>query len=150
MHLYEMRQQLIDGLGEAVRVIEFNDYINEQQIKNLNPYSGAEGTGSGFRVVLLTNIGNSIPNTLMLSIVPNVGKGCNAKMKRMLESDEIIVAAGSACNTKIAINHVLTAIGADDKIRSGALRISMGDEVTTGDVNKLIIALLKAASQCRK
>lgn len=152
MHLYEMRMHLLEKLKKQVRVITFNEYLSETANKGTNPYDvdGVNKSSKKFSIVLLTNIGNSLPNTVMLSVVPQSGKGCNAKMKKAMESNGIIVAAGSACNTHVAVNHVLTAIGADDKIRAGALRISMDDDVTSGNIDILAEELLNAGATCRK
>jgi cysteine desulfurase len=54
-----------------------------------------------------------------------------------LESNNIIVSIGSACNTKNKeASHVLYEMNCDEYIRSGTLRISLGDQNTTEHVKK--------------
>lgn len=77
---------------------------------------------------------NTLPSTLLISVIlpgpPN--KMCNSKLKEYLGRKGIIVSIGSACNTSSAkASHVLYAMGADERIRRGTIRISFGDYNTT-------------------
>lgn len=87
-----------------------------------------------------------LPNTLLLSfIAPNM---CNSRVKGILETKKIIVSIGSACNTSSEkASHVLYAMGADEKIKRGALRISFGEEKI--DHKKLVNELLFAIDSLR-
>lgn len=82
-----------------------------------------------------------LPNTLLFSIIKNndpameieakaANQMCNTEIKRRLAEKGIIVSIGSACNTKSKFaSHVLYAIGADARMKRGALRISLGEDI---------------------
>lgn len=91
-------------------------------------------------IVTLSTMQQCLPNTLLLSVVRRTPPAvCNASMKKQLESDGIIVSVGSACNTADAkASHVLYALGADQFVRQGCLRISFGDDTTQAHVDKFI------------
>ncbi|QYB17709.1 cysteine desulfurase IscS [Pacmanvirus S19] len=90
-----------------------------------------------------------LPNTLLLSVVKRTGTPiCNVKMKNSLEKQGIVISVGSACNTSDAkASHVLYAMGADDFIRKGALRISLGDVNTIEEAKKFVQEFLKIINQ---
>lgn len=88
-----------------------------------------------------------LPNTLLLSVVSTTATICNAKLKEALEADSIIISVGSACNTSSAkASHVLYAMGADEHIRRGALRISLGDTNTEAEIAQFVRAFARAVS----
>lgn len=91
-------------------------------------------------IVFLSGLTDYMCGTLLLSVVrvdpPAV---CNVKLREVLESMNIIVGIGSACNTSSKkASHVLSAIGADKYIKAGTLRISLGDDTTLNDVNAFL------------
>ena len=56
----------------------------------------------------------------------------------------ICVSTGSACNSKdTEISHVLKAIGLEEKLARGTIRISLGKNNTLEDVEKIVSALKK-------
>lgn len=83
-----------------------------------------------------------IPGILLLSVVkPSPPLICNTKIKQELEKRGIVVSIGSACNTASAkASHVLYALGADQYIRAGALRISVGDQNTLDEAAAFVRA----------
>jgi len=89
-----------------------------------------------------------LENTLLLAIVKRTEPYvCNTKIKEYLEARGIVVSVGSACNTASAkASHVLYAMGADQYIRKGAIRVSLGDFTTLSDVKKFIEVFREAAA----
>lgn len=89
---------------------------------------------------------NYLPNTLLLSVVKRSKKEpavCNVEIKKRLEADGIIVSIGSACSTSDPkASHVLYAMGADENIRKGVIRVSFGDENTPDDVKKFVASFV--------
>jgi cysteine desulfurase len=88
-------------------------------------------------IIFLTGIEPEyfLPNTILLSVVSTKHNICNAKLKKALATEKIIISVGSACNTSSAkASHVLYSIGADQDIRKGALRISLADATTKDEV----------------
>ncbi len=131
--IHSMKISIMDFLSNVYRTFTFAEYKSSSVI--LRPRE--------IVIIWLSGDKNYLSNTIMLSILKNVGNGgkpiCNAKIKESLEHADIIVSVGSACNTSNPkASHVLYAMGADEQIRKGALRISLGDENTPRDINKFI------------
>jgi cysteine desulfurase len=93
-----------------------------------------------------------LPNTLFISIIKRSAPAiCNVKFKGALERDNIIISVGSACNTSSdKASHVLYALGADELIRKGALRISLGDATTKEQCTAFIKSFLCILANCVK
>lgn len=91
-----------------------------------------------------------LPNTIFLSIIKRSEPPmCNTKFKESLANGGIIISVGSACNTSSdKASHVLYALGADSLIRSGALRISLGDNNTKEDCIAFVKCFLTTLSNC--
>ena len=93
------------------------------------------------------------PNTILLSYIPKKGttvKMCNGKLKKCLQAHGYIISIGSACNTKSKYaSHVLTAIGADDRIRAGTIRISFGDQNIADDMDVFVDTFVKCCVDVR-
>lgn len=87
-----------------------------------------------------------LPNTLLLSVVKKTKPYiCNEKLKNYLEKKNIIVSVGSACNTSSkSASHVLYSMGADEYIRKGALRISVGGSATESQAKKFVAEFINA------
>ena len=67
-----------------------------------------------------------------------------------LDANGICASAGSACNTGNSDpSHVLTAIGLNDKLANGALRITLGKENSKEDVDFLIDVLISEVNKLR-
>lgn len=81
-----------------------------------------------------------LPNTILMSVVKRKGEFmCNVNLKKYMESKGVVVSVGSACNTASPkASHVLYSMGADEYIRKGAIRVSLGDETTSADCNKFV------------
>lgn len=146
--MFALKQQLIHGLAQILPVRTYADYyasrpkplecvvfshavfaqdIDSEQYGPYGPYE------------------QYLCNTILLSVVWTRGEFCNVKVKNYLESEGIVVSVGSACNTASAkASHVLYALSADKYIRRGALRISLGDDNTSADIEKFLIAFGKA------
>ncbi len=158
-HLLSLRSHLLFGLAKMFSGENYdkfygkddnytgNDILDRGDIDDKNSWAR-------MRVVLLTNKEESIPNTLMFSIirlgsydVHNEDKRfCNVKFKKSLFARGFIISIGSACNTKLkGPSHVLKAIGAPFLIRSGTIRISMLDSTTHDQVDKLLQAIKYSA-----
>lgn len=127
-HLLSLKKRLMSEFAKLLPTISYAEYVktrNDGGPKKELEMVFISGDGAGY-----------LPNTIMLSIVkrskPYI---CNTRIKNALEARGIIVSIGSACNTASSkASHVLYAMGADELIRKGALRISLGDSNTEADV----------------
>lgn len=82
-----------------------------------------------------------LPNTSCLS-----APGLKAETLLMqLDLAGLAVSAGSACSSgKVARSHVLDAMGVDDTLANGAVRVSLGWATTENDIDKFCAAWIKA------
>jgi cysteine desulfurase len=63
---------------------------------------------------------------------------------------DIAISLGSACNSKeIAPSHVLLAMGITSANADATIRISIGNETTQEEINKLAKILPDVASACK-
>lgn len=124
-HLTQMKKYFLNKLATILPCQSFELY----KLKPLN--------FNLFVVVFSPDLKNFLPNTILLSIVkPAPPFVCNADMKKEFENNGIILSIGSACNTSSdKASHVLTAMGADQYIKKGTLRISFLDSVNKNQIN---------------
>lgn len=67
-----------------------------------------------------------------------------------LDLEGVMVSSGAACSSgKVARSHVLEAMGVDETLAAGALRVSFGWSSTENDRAAAIAALVKLASRAR-
>lgn len=140
-----LKKRLIGRLSAALPVRLYGDYVAGPA----KPPVTRKGPSHGPEVILLSSLNHYMPNTILLSVVRRGGgaKLCNQKIKTALEKRGIVVSVGSACNTASPkASHVLYAMGADDRIRAGALRVSLGDSSTAADVDAFVTEFLRAVN----
>ena len=128
----------IVGLGKACelakkfinihnkRLVEYRNYIFKEVSKNIS------------NVKINGSIEKRLPGNCNFSF-EDIESG-----ELLLRLDEIGICAsgGSACSSNSeSISHVLKAIGVNDKLAKGALRITLGDFNTREDVEFLVKAL---------
>ncbi len=132
---------LIDGLSQHLPFGNIHNYITglpydetkEDAIFPMNNYEFVI-IGPPFK-----QKNHRVTNTLLISIVNNKSTFCNIKLKKCLLDKNIIISIGSACNTdNKSASHVLNAIKAPDVIKSGIIRISIGDFTTARDISQFV------------
>ncbi len=125
MRILQLREMLVGMLRSEFPCRYYTEYLT--------------GPAMPYEIVFLTGEGSKYMfNTLLLSVVKRTKPMiCNVKMRKELESMGVIVSIGSACNTQSKkASHVLYSLGADEYIRAGALRVSIGDENTVDDIRE--------------
>lgn len=112
----------IIGLGKAVDLILNDNYEENIRLKNLRDYMEQQIKEKISDVVIYGDLENRLPNTSSIAF-----KGVKAdELLFVLESYNIYISTGSACNSEIALpSRVLTACNADLKNYS-PIRISLG------------------------
>jgi cysteine desulfurase len=117
-----IKKYIIDEISARMPTIMYTQYINKRpKLPEVE-------------IVFLSDFANYLPNTILMSVVARRRKICNIELKKALEKKNIIISVGSACNTASAkASHVLYAMRADELVRKGALRISLGDHTTHKD-----------------
>ncbi len=135
MRSLSQKREFLTRLSKYFRVRRYPDYV--------------AGPAAGVEIVVISPERDCLMNTILLSVVrrepPRV---CNQKIKKALENSGCIISVGSACNTAAAsASHVLYALKADEFIRAGALRISLGDTTTQKNMDefvKLFVGVVQA------
>jgi cysteine desulfurase len=89
----------------------------------------------------------ALPNTLLLAVVDGRAGVCNARMRDRLLKEGFAVSIGSACATgDPRASHVIRAMGADDEIARGTLRISLPQSARQEDCIALAKKLVTMAT----
>ena len=135
----------IIGLGKAAELIVNDNFNKEKKIEELRNYMEEEIKKKIEDVIIYGDLENRIPNTSSIAF-----KGVKAdELMLVLESFNILVSTGSACNSEIALpSHVLTACGADLDNYS-PIRISLGKYNTKNEIDVFISELIKAVKMLR-
>lgn len=136
----------IIGLGKAIELILNDNYESNKQLKDLRDYMEAEIQKNIADVVIYGDLENRLPNTSNIAF-----KDVKAEeLMLMLESFNIYVSTGSACNSEIALpSHVLTACNADLDNFS-PIRVSLGKYNTKDEIDKFIKILENTVNILRR
>jgi cysteine desulfurase len=136
----------IIGLGKATELILNDNFNKEKEIENLRNYMENEIKNNIEDVIIYGDIQNRIPNTSSIAF-----KGIKAdELMLILESFNIYVSTGSACNSEIALpSHVLTACNADLDNYS-PIRISLGKYNTKEEIDEFVKRLINIINMKRK
>ena len=136
----------IIGLGKAAELILNDNFKNEEKIKELRDYFEKQIRLKLDNIKIYGDLENRIPNISCISF-----KGVNAEeLLFMLESFNIYISTGSACNSEIAEpSHVLTACGADLDNYS-PIRVSLGKYNTKDEIDYFIRNLVTIVEMLRR
>lgn len=90
---------------------------------------------------------NRLPNTVAFAAA-----GVPAETLLIaLDLDGFAVSSGSACSSgKVARSHVLEAMGVDEPLAKGAIRVSLGPTSTRDEVDRFLAALERAVARFRR
>lgn len=136
--MFENKKFIIHEIAKYVPTKTYREYLEDK--------TRTGGKPNSLEVVFIsTGERTYLPSTLLLSVVKRYKpKICNGKIKRALEDRGIIVSVGSACNTDSnKASHVLTAMDADELIRAGTIRVSLGDNTTREECKQFVNELLR-------
>jgi len=136
----------IIGLGKAVDLILNDNYEENIRLKNLRDYMEQQIKETISDVVIYGDLENRLPNTSSIAF-----KGVKAdELLLMLESFNIFISTGSACNSEIALpSHVLTACKADLENYS-PIRISLGKYNTKEEIDIFVKSLINIINMIRR
>ena len=136
----------IIGLGKAAEEILNDNYQKEKEIEKLRDYLEEEVKKKIEDIHIYGDKQNRIPNTSSIAF-----KGVKADaLMLVLESFNIYVSTGSACNAEIALpSHVLTACKANLEDYS-PIRISLGTYTTKEEIDEFIKRLIGIIKMMRK
>lgn len=136
----------IIGLGKAVEMIINDNYKSNDYLKDLRDYMEFQIKNNIDDVIIYGDSENRLPNTSSIAF-----KGVKAdELLLMLESFNIYVSTGSACNSESAEpSHVLTACNADLENFS-PIRISLGKYNTKEEIDLFIKNLISIICNLRR
>lgn len=148
--LHALAACMLDREAKNARIWGLKKYIMDSfNAVQYTKYNSGDYANSTAKVCYLSGQSQYyLENTILLSVIKRTEPYvCNTKIKEYLEAYGIVVSVGSACNTASAkASHVLYAMGADEYIRKGAIRVSLGDLTTLSDVKKFVDIFRKAAA----
>ena len=136
----------IIGLGKSCEMIVSDDYKKTQEEKELRDYMESEIKNNIEDVFIYGDLDNRTPNTSSIAF-----KGVKAdELMLLLESFNIFVSTGSACNSELAVpSHVLTACHANLEEYS-PIRVSLGKYTTKEEIDEFIKILINTVSMMRR
>ena len=136
----------IIGLGKAAELIINDNFNKEKELENLRNYMENEIKKNIEDVIIYGDLENRTPNTSSVAF-----KGVKAdELMLVLESFNIFVSTGSACNSEIALpSHVLTACSADLDNYS-PIRVSLGKYNTKEEIDEFIKRLINIVNMIRR
>lgn len=136
----------IIGLSKAVSLILEDNYKSNDFLRELRDYMESKIKNEIEDVKIYGDLDNRLPNTSSIAF-----RGVKAdELLLMLESFNIFVSTGSACNSEIAEDsHVLVACGADLENYS-PIRISLGKYNTKEEIDNFIKRLENIVKMIRK
>lgn len=136
----------IIGLGKAAELILNDDFKKEKEIEELRNYMEEEIKKNIEDIHIYGDLDNRTPNTSSIAF-----KGVKAdELMLLLESFNIFVSTGSACNAEIALpSHVLTACNADLDNYS-PIRVSLGKYNTREEINEFVKTLINVIGMIRR
>lgn len=136
----------IIGLGKAAEMIINDDYRKAEEEKQLRDYMDEEIKKNIDDVIIYGDLDNRTPNTSSIAF-----KGVKAdELMLVLESFDIYVSTGSACNSELAApSHVLTACHANLDDYS-PIRVSLGKYTTKEEIDEFVKILINNVSMLRR
>lgn len=136
----------IIGLGKAAEIILKDNYKKEKEIESLRDYLEEEVEKNIEDIHIYGDKQNRTPNTSSIAF-----KGVKAdELMLVLESFNIYVSTGSACNSEIALpSHVLTACKANLEDYS-PIRISLGKYNTKEEIDIFVKRLINVIGMLRR
>lgn len=136
----------IIGLGKAAEMIINDNYKMAEEEKELRDYMEEEIKKNIEDVYFYGDLDNRTPNTSSIAF-----KGVKAdELMFVLESFDIYVSTGSACNSELAVpSHVLTACHANLDDYS-PIRVSIGKYNTKEEVDEFVRKLINIVGMLRR
>jgi cysteine desulfurase len=136
----------IIGIGKAAEMITNDDYKKADEEKELRDYMEEEIKKNIEDVIIYGDLDNRTPNTSSIAF-----KGVKAdELMLVLESFDVYVSTGSACNSELAVpSHVLTACHADLDNYS-PIRVSIGKYNTKEEIDEFVKVLINNVGMLRR
>lgn len=126
----------IIALGEAIKNIDYSKNYNLIHLRNYF-ISELEKLGC----TLNGDKYERLPNNINVTFIQNI---TGESMVYMLETAGILISTGSACTSHtIEPSHVLKAVGLNDEEAIKTIRITLTNDITIDDIDKVIYEITK-------
>ncbi len=140
VRMQELKKFIMNSIAKYFPTRQYAAYMNDTRSVSPNVEIVFLSDGPVVAPGRRSNVVAYLPNTILLSVVKRSGAPiCNSQIRADLESRGVIISIGSACNTASPkASHVLYAMGSDELVRKGALRITLGDLTTQHEATQFI------------
>lgn len=136
----------IVGIGKAIELIYKNFDEYNEKLKNLRDYYFSQVESKIKDIKINGDKENRLPGNANISFRGVDGE----ELLLYLDARGICASAGSACTTgSTSPSHVLVAIGLDNELAGGALRVTFGIDNTKEDVDFLVDSLVEIVEKLR-
>lgn len=137
----------IAGLARAACMARESVPVEGERTRGLKSCLKAALDESVDDVTFIADKDNALPNTLSVSF-----KGLSGESLLMaLDIEGVAVSAGSACSSgALKPSHVLTAMGLDDDVIRGTIRVSLGRWTTKEEIDTFLDILPPVVERLRK
>lgn len=137
----------IVGIGKAIEIADKNLELNNKKLKDLRDYYIQEIAANITNIKINGDLNSRLPGNINICFKGVEG----SELLKELDKKEICASSGSACSSGfLNPSHVLTAIGVNNKLARGSLRVTFGKENTMEDVEYLVKNLIEIIPRLRK
>jgi len=133
----------IIGFGKAAEIAQQSLMTRDKLLKQLRDYLEEQLCSHISGVMLFSDQVKRLPNTVQFAIPELDGE----MILMQLDKKGCAVSSGSACASGSEPSHVLLAMGVNEYLAKGAVRVSLGEMNTKDDVDQFIILLKSIVSQ---
>lgn len=137
----------IAGLGKAVEILNENRIVWSNKEKKLRDYFIEKIKENIKGIQINGHLKDRLSNNINVSIL-----GINAgAMIALLDREGVMVSSGSACmGGETKISHVIKAIGVNEKMGEGTLRMTLSSQTTIDEIDYSINKLKEVVEKNRK
>ena len=129
----------IIGLAKAIELCDVSEEKIKERYNKKNYF--IDKIESNFDCKINRNL-NKLPNNMSLTFFKNI---TGESLMYTLDCSKIKVSTGSACNARsIEPSYVLKAIGLSDSEAMKTIRVTLSDDITYEDINRVVDEIYKA------
>ena len=142
----------VAGAVGFAHALEIAEQMRTQEAKRLRGLSGRLRSGLSKRLEGVVFSGPANTKNRLPGLVHASFLGVEARrLVIALERRNVLVGTGSACAaSKMRVSHVLTAIGMDESVAQGSLRMTMGRLTSAEDVDVALEAIVACVTEERE
>ncbi len=137
----------IVGLGKAIEIADINLSENSKKLKELRNFYVKNISDSIHNIKINGDLEERLPGNINICFKGIEG----SELLKALDKKGICASSGSACSAGfLNPSHVLTAIGVNNRLARGSLRVTFGKDNNIDDVKFLVKNLIEIVDKLRK